>query len=115
MFFAIFFILFFMFNFLRNIFGFGVKTNFAQLLINGAIIIDVRSKGEFDGGNIKSSINIPLDQLNKNLSLLKDKNNPIILCCASGMRSGMAKKMLQSHGYLQVYNGGSWSSLQNKL
>jgi phage shock protein E len=104
-----------MLTFLKNLLGFGTKTNFAQLLINGAIIIDVRTKGEFEGGNIKSSINIPLDEIGKNLNKLKDKSSPIILCCASGMRSGMAKKMLQSKGYVQVFNGGGWSSLQNKL
>jgi rhodanese-related sulfurtransferase len=46
---------------------------------------------------------------------LKDKNKTIITCCASGMRSATAKGILQSNGYVNVYNGGGWNSLQNKL
>jgi rhodanese-related sulfurtransferase len=49
------------------------------------------------------------------LAKLKDKNQPIITCCASGMRSASAKSILQSNGFTQVYNGGGWSSLQNKI
>jgi rhodanese-related sulfurtransferase len=53
--------------------------------------------------------------LNQHLGQLKDKNKTIITCCASGMRSASAKSILQSNGYTTVYNGGGWSSLQNKL
>lgn len=93
----------------------GSKTDYAQLVKEGAIIIDVRSKGEFAGGHIKGSINIPVDQLRNNLNKLKNKTKPIITCCASGMRSASAKSLLKSIGYLEVYNGGGWNSLQNKL
>lgn len=104
-----------MINALKNLFGFGPKTDYAHLVKNGAIILDVRSKGEYAGGHIKGSINIPVDQLRNNLGKLKDKNKPIITCCASGMRSASAKGVLKSGGYVEVYNGGAWSSLQNKL
>lgn len=101
---------------IKNIFGFGTKTDYSQLVKQGAIILDVRSKDEFSGGHIKNSINIPVDQLSNNLSeLLKDKNKSIICCCASGMRSGAAKRILESKGYMSVYNGGSWRTLQNKI
>jgi len=102
-------------NTLKELFGFGPKTDFAQLIKSGAIILDVRSKGEFDGGHIKGAINIPVDQLRSNLNKLKDKNKPIITCCASGMRSASAKSLLTSNGYITVHNGGGWSSLQSKL
>jgi rhodanese-related sulfurtransferase len=82
---------------------------------NGAVILDVRSKGEYAGGHIKGSMNIPVDQLSGNLSKLKDKNNPIITYCASGMRSASAKSILKSNGYTEVHNGGSWYSLKNKI
>lgn len=104
-----------MINTLKQLFGFGPKVDYAELVKQGAIILDVRSKGEFIGGHIKSSINIPVETLNNNLDKLKDKNKPIITCCASGMRSAAAKNMLKSKGYLQVYNGGSWGSLKNKI
>ena len=81
----------------------------------GAVILDVRTKGEYAGGHIRGSVNIPVDQLNNNTSRFTDKNKVIITCCASGNRSGMAKNILKSKGYTQVYNGGGWMSLQNKL
>ena len=104
-----------MIQFLRKLFGLGPAIDYAQLLKDGAIIVDVRSKGEFDGGHINDSINIPVDQLANNLNKLKDKNKTIIACCASGMRSASAKSILKSNGYIQVYNAGNWSSLERKL
>lgn len=104
-----------MINTLKNLFGFGPKVNYADLVKQGAIILDVRSKGEYAGGHIKGSLNIPVDTLSNALSKLKDKNQPIITCCASGMRSASAKSILKSNGFAKVYNGGGWSSLQNKI
>jgi phage shock protein E len=103
-----------MINILKNIFGFGPKVNFSELMEKGATIIDVRTKGEFQGGHIKSSINVPLQNLQNNLSKLS-KSKPIITCCASGVRSASAISILKSNGFTEVYNGGSWTSLQNKI
>ena len=104
-----------MINTIKKILGIGKKVDYAQLLQEGAIILDVRSKGEFEGGHIKGALNIPVDQLRNNFSKLKDKNKPIITCCASGMRSTSARSILISGGYTSVFNGGGWNSLQNKL
>ena len=100
---------------LKKIFGFGPATDYSELVKQGAIILDVRSKGEYASGHIKGSINIPVEQLSKNLNKLKDKNQHIITCCASGMRSASAKSILTSKGFGEVYNGGGWMSLQNKI
>ena len=104
-----------MFEAIRNLFGAGPKANYAQLVKNGAIILDVRSKEEFASGHVKGAINIPVDHLRGNLNKLENKNKPIITCCASGMRSASAKALLISMGFTEVYNGGGWYSLQNKL
>lgn len=104
-----------MFDSIKDLLGMGPKTDYAQLVKAGAIIIDVRSKGEFSSGHIKGSVNIPVDQLTNNLNKLKDKNATIITCCASGMRSASAKSILKSNGYTEVYNGGPWNSLENKI
>jgi len=94
----------------------GIKTiNYAQLVNDGAIIVDVRTSGEFSTGHIKGSINIPVNSLAHNLTKLKAKNKPVITCCASGMRSASAKNILQSNGFSDVYNGGSWSQLNMKI
>lgn len=99
---------------IKNLFGLE-KTDYAQLVKDGAIILDVRSEGEYQGGHIKGSINISVDQLSNNLHKLKDKTKPVITCCASGMRSASAKSILKSNGYTEVHNGGGWISLQNKI
>ncbi len=93
---------------------FGPKVDYSELIANGAVIVDVRSKGEYSGGHIKGSINIPLQSLESNLSRLK-KEKPIITCCASGMRSASAKGILKSKGFTEVYNGGGWMSLKGKI
>jgi rhodanese-related sulfurtransferase len=103
-----------MINAIKNLLGFGSKVDYAQFVKNGAIILDVRSKGEYQGGHIKGSINISVDTLSNNLSKLK-KDKAIIICCASGMRSASAKSILKSNGFTEVHNGGGWSSLQNKI
>lgn len=100
---------------IKKLLGFGPSVNYAELVKNGGIIVDVRTKGEYSSGHIKGSVNIPLDQLSVNLSKFKDKNQAIITCCASGMRSASGKSILKSNGYSNVHNGGSWISLRNKI
>jgi len=103
-----------MFESIKNLLG--IKTvDYAQLVKDGAIILDVRTSGEFSTGHIKGSINIPVNALSHNLTKLKAKNKPVITCCASGMRSASAKSILQSNGFSNVHNGGSWHSLNHKL
>jgi len=104
-----------MINALKNLMGLGSKTDYSELVKEGAIILDVRSKSEYAAGHIENSINIPVDQLANNLAKLKDKNKCIVCCCASGMRSGTAKRILESKGYTTVYNAGSWLSLRNNM
>lgn len=103
-----------MIQLVKNMFGFGPDVDLAELVKNGAQIVDVRTKGEYQGGHIRGSVNIPLDSLRNNLGKLK-KNKPVITCCASGMRSGSAKSILLSNGFEEVHNGGGWMSLQSKI
>ncbi|WP_233251991.1 rhodanese-like domain-containing protein [Limnohabitans sp. Jir72] len=72
------------------------------------MIIDVRSPGEFATGHVRGSVNIPLDRFAQVIAeAVPDKSAPVILCCASGGRSGMACNYMQRMGYQQVSNGGS--------
>lgn len=70
-------------------------------------IIDVRSREEFMGGHVVDSINIPLQTIPEQIEELKKLAMPLVLCCASGNRSGQAQHFLSQHG-LDCYNGGSW-------
>lgn len=104
-----------MLKLIANLFGLGPKVNYAEIIKEGAIILDVRSKSEFNAGHIKGSINIPVDTLGSNLSRLRGKDVPIITCCASGARSAAARNILTSKGFQKVYNGGGWNSLRAKI
>ena len=81
------------------------------LLSQGAQIVDVRSEAEFAFGHKDGSINIPINLLKDRMNEL-DKAKPIILCCASGSRSAIAKYTLTSNGFKNVHNAGTWHSLQ---
>jgi phage shock protein E len=96
-------------NFLERIFG--KKVNLHEVISSGAVILDVRTKLEYQSGHIRNSINIPIDNLPQNIKKL-NRNKPIITCCASGARSASARRILKSNGFEQVYNGGSWYNLR---
>ncbi len=70
-------------------------------------IVDVRTPEEFRGGHVAGSINIPLPEINSKIEVLQAMHGPLILCCASGGRSGMAHSFLSRLG-VECYNGGSW-------
>jgi rhodanese-related sulfurtransferase len=80
----------------------------------GAIIVDVRGKGEYEGGAIPGSKNFPLPTISSKISEIKKWNKPVICCCASGMRSASAAGILKSNG-IEAMNGGGWYSLSQKL
>lgn len=80
-----------------------------EKLRNGALVIDVRSPGEFSSGHLPKAINIPLDEIESALpKRVKDKNQMLLLHCASGMRSGMAKSKLIGMGYTNAFNLGGY-------
>ena len=81
-----------------------------ELKKQGALFVDVRSAGEFASGNAPGTVNIPLQELGKRLAEIP-KSAPVVLCCASGTRSGMASMVLKKNGYTQVYNVGTWGKL----
>jgi phage shock protein E len=78
-------------------------------LQNGALLIDVRTPGEFSSGHLPNAINLPLDQIETSQpSRVADKSQVILLHCQSGMRSGLAKRKLNRLGYSKAYNLGSY-------
>ena len=81
-----------------------------SLLKDGGQIVDVRSVEEFVVAHKDGSINIPLASLNSRIKEL-DKSKPVIVCCASGSRSGLAKRLLKAKGFESVHNAGVWRSL----
>ncbi len=80
-----------------------------ELLQAGGTVVDVRTPSEFMGGHVAGSINIPLDELPLRMKEIADRKT-IILCCASGMRSGNAAAFLKQNG-IDCYNGGPWTEV----
>ena len=89
--------------------------NLKDILKNSdTTIIDVRTEDEFMIENSNHSINIVLDQIPDNVNEIA-KMQPVVLCCAAGVRSEQAVNFLKDNGLIQVYNGGSWNNVQTML
>ncbi len=98
-----------------NIFGGNSNNgNLAKLVNDGAFLVDVRTPGEFAEGNVKGSVNIPLDQVQNQLAKFRAKEN-IVVFCRSGNRSGQAKSILEQNGFSNVTNGGTWQDILSLL
>lgn len=78
------------------------------------IVIDVRTREEFMGGHVPNSINIPLSEIPSNLNRIRGLEGDLVLCCASGNRSGQAAYYLQNHG-IACINGGSWFDVNHEI
>lgn len=103
-----------MIDLFKQLFSSEPEADINELVNKGATIIDVRTRNEYQGGHLRDSINIPLQELRNKLGQIS-KAQPVILCCASGSRSRSAQKILQANGYTDVYNGGGWAQLQRKI
>jgi rhodanese-related sulfurtransferase len=98
-------------SFLNNIFGnSNSAADLAQLVKDGAFLVDVRTPGEFEDGSAKGAVNIPLDVLMQHLDKFKGKGH-IVVFCRSGNRSGQAKQILEQNGFANVTNGGTWQNV----
>lgn len=79
-------------------------------LKQGAVVVDVRSQGEFASGHLPKAINIPVDEIENALPRrFANRGQVLLLHCQSGMRSGMAKRKLRALGYADAFNLGSYS------
>ena len=74
----------------------------------GAMLVDVRSAAEFAAAHAPGTVNIPLSELGGRLSEIP-RSAPVVVGCASGTRSGMARMLLKKNGYQDVHNIGAWS------
>ena len=88
------------------------KEEIKALMDQGAMILDVRTPGEFSRGHAPGSRNVPLYRLPSQMKAL-DRSKPILVCCASGARSAAAKAMLDEAGFTQVRNAGSWQRVMS--
>ena len=86
-----------------------------KIIDQGGKIIDVRTPGEYKSGHYKGAINIQHDKITNGIKKAKiKKETPVILYCASGMRSSSAVSVLKAEGFSSVHNAGTQFKL-NKL
>ena len=79
-----------------------------------ALVVDVRTPGEFAGGHYEGALNIPVSQIGGRLGELGAKDRNIIVYCRSGSRSRTAKSILDRAGFTNVEDGGSFSSMRRR-
>lgn len=97
---------------LDSLFGYSPSpSNLAQLIQQGALVLDVRSQEEFVRGHYPQASHIPLDQLPLKLNNLCPTHRTILVYCASGGRSAVAARMLKAAGYANVINAGGLADL----
>lgn len=78
-----------------------------KLVADGALLLDVRTKEEFQGGHVDGAMNVAVQELGGRLAELgKDKARPVVVYCLSGVRSGAAVRQLKSAGFTAVHNLG---------
>jgi rhodanese-related sulfurtransferase len=77
------------------------------LVAQGALLVDVRSSPEFASGHLDGAKNFPVQVLGEQADKLGAKDKPIVVYCASGTRSAMARSMLKGRGFTRVYNLGA--------
>lgn len=80
-----------------------------------ATIVDVREPFEFQMGKVEGSVNIPLGEVPHRIEEFKNMKKPLVLCCASGGRSGQATSFLAQNGVEEVHNGGGWNMVAMRM
>ncbi len=103
-----------MFGIFKNMFAPTDNNGLKEAVKNGAFLVDVRTPTEFSAGSVKGAVNIPLDKVQSQLSKFKNKKN-IVVFCRSGNRSGQAKSILESNGFQNVINGGTWQNVNQAV
>ena len=89
--------------------------SYENINVKEATIVDVREPFECEQGMIEGSINIPLGDVPNKIEEFKAMKRPLVLCCKSGNRSGQAVQFLEANGLEDLYNGGSWGEVNERL
>ena len=97
-------------NLFQKLFSSTPAVDLRSIIDEGALLVDVRTQGEFNQGHVKGSVNIPLDSIPQQLPKFRNKKN-IIVFCRSGARSSQAKAILAQNGINNVINGGTWEQV----
>lgn len=98
----------------RLLSSYRARQRIPQLMKEGAQLVDVRSPAEFASGHVPGSVNIPLNEIDQGAARL-DKQRWVIVYCASGTRSAVARRQLLGRGFERVLNAGTWRNVNGAL
>lgn len=103
-------------SFFSKLFGINQSSaiDLGTAISEGAFLVDVRSKSEFESGTASGAVNIPVEIIAQKLDRFKGKSN-IVVFCRSGNRSSAAKRILESKGIKNIINGGSWQQVAQTM
>jgi phage shock protein E len=99
-----------MLDFLKSLFSSSPTVDLSEVIARKPYLVDVRTPGEFAAGHPKGSVNIPLDKVGTSLDKFKGKKD-IVVFCRSGNRSSQAKAILESKGFSNIVDGGTWDNV----
>ena len=101
-----------MFQFFKRLLG-GSTESLQQVIQRGAVVIDVRTRDEYNQGHLKDSKNITLNEIRLKSDIIRSWGKLVITVCRSGNRSQMAKTQIEALG-VETYDGGAWTSFKTK-
>lgn len=75
------------------------------LAVPGALVVDVRSAGEYAGGHVDGAVHVPVSEIAERMpGIQPDKDQQLIVYCAKGVRAAKAKDVLTGMGYTKILN-----------
>ena len=91
----------------------GIAEQAWPMIEQGALLIDVRSKEEFEEGHIEGALNIPHTEIGVLAQAIgTDLDRPVVFYCRSGRRAGKAQTTLEEMGYTEIFNGTGYEALE---
>ncbi len=81
-----------------------------KIVAAGARLLDVRTPEEFGAGHLRGAVNIPVAELRARLAEVGPRDRPVVVYCASGVRSSHAAQLLRAAGFTAVYDLGAMSN-----
>jgi phage shock protein E len=75
-----------------------------RLVAAGVVVVDVRTKGEFDAGHVPGALNIPFDEISARAGEVGPPSTPVLLYCRTGRRTAIATQALKANGFTRIYD-----------
>jgi rhodanese-related sulfurtransferase len=75
-----------------------------RLVAAGVVVVDVRTKAEFDAGHVPGALNVPFDEMAARAAELGPPTTPVLLYCRTGRRTAIATQALRAKGFTRIYD-----------